>query len=108
MTDHLVNALGKPPGTATEGIALQGQVKQCCADQQKKCSCSMILRPCVLSLVEQHQLLSRVCGCNTHLNPVSESKPLHIQLSPCNSFKILIHSKNLQHSSPAANIGLLV
>ncbi len=35
MTDHLVNALGKLPGTTTEGIALQGQVKQCRADQRE-------------------------------------------------------------------------
>ncbi len=36
MTDHLVNALGKLAGTTADGIALQGQVKQCCTDQQNK------------------------------------------------------------------------
>ncbi len=34
MTDHLGNALGKLPGTATDGIALQGQRKQCCTGQR--------------------------------------------------------------------------
>ena len=45
--------------------------------------------------------------CNTDLNPVSESQPLHIQLGPCNSFKTLIHSIHLQHSSKVY-IGSLV
>ena len=52
--------------------------------------------------------VSRVCSCNTHLNPVSESQPLHIQLSPCNSLKTLVHGIHLKHSNPAASVGLLV
>lgn len=54
------------------------------------------------------RLVSRVRGCDTDLNPVSESQPLHIQLSPGNSLRTLIHSIHLQHSNAAANIGLLL